>query len=274
MNFLHTAAGLCASFKSYREIRDLPVTSSIKYLLQLLATLAALLVLGTLPAMWNGSNRFITRFDNHRPDFSISNGRIVSNVTQPQVWGNDDLRFVLDTTGKEVKPDPRAATGLLFNADSFTFWRTVSDSGKPVVVGQTLKLAGYPEGPVTGAYIRRLVTISLCLGVPMSWVLLLLVGMFTCLMQSYFFSVVTSLMERTMPAPMTLPQLLNIAIHAVTPGTVIVTAYSIFWSYGWELTLNVLSLIYLIAFGIFFTGATGACRDKTRAEAKEEDDWM
>ena len=40
MNFARTVLHLCSSFKSYTEIRDLPVTSSVKYLLKLMILLA------------------------------------------------------------------------------------------------------------------------------------------------------------------------------------------------------------------------------------------
>jgi hypothetical protein len=67
---------------------------------------------------------------------------------------------------------------------------------------------------------------------------------------------VASFMERSMPSPLQLPQLLNIAIHACTPAAIVVTVYTAMRLHN----LN-LWLVYLIVYGIFLIGATSACRD-------------
>lgn len=269
MNFLRTVINLCSSFKSYRSIRDLPVTSSMKHLLKLMTLLTLVLVASYIPVTMEGINAFCGRFDNGRPEFSIHDSKVVSGVQQPSVWGDPDLLFVLDTTGKIIKPDKSALRGILFMADSFTFWMQVTNAPEAGIFVQTQKLLGYPDGLVNGAYFRRLVNTFMWIATPFAWVLLVLVGMLMCSIQAYLFSAVASFMERSMPAPLRFQQLLNIALHAVTPAAIIFTAYLAMQLRG----LN-LWIIYLIAYGIFLVGATNACRDRAVREKSREDELL
>jgi hypothetical protein len=269
MNFARTVIHLCSSFKSYRDIRDLPATASVRYLLKLLALLALLLVGSFIPAAFHGCNEFVSRFDQNRPVFSLHDGHVTSDAKQPFSWGDDGLRFILDTTGQVTQPDPKTLRGILFMADSFSFWIKATNAPDARAFTHEQKLAGFPDGIVTGEYIGHLVTASLWLTAPFLWVLLILVGMLTCLLQAYLFSIAASFLERVMPSPIRLNQLLNIAIHAVTPAAIIVTAYTAMQLKGLDLWL-----IYLIAYGIFLIGATNACRDRSAMEESHEDDWL
>ena len=82
-------------------------------------------------------------------------------------------------------------------------------------------------------------------------------------------AVVASFMERSMPAPLQLPQLLNIAIHACTPAAIVVTIYSAMRLHN----LN-LWLVYLIVYGVFLVGASIACRDPVEGRKPREDDLL
>ena len=267
MNFARTVIRLCSSFWSYRDVRDLPVTSSVRYLLKLMAVLALVLMAGFfVPWAIEGCNKFVQRFDNGRPAFFVRDGHVITSAQQPARWGDADLLFILDTTGKVTKPDPTALRGILFATDSFAFWANTTNAPNATVFNREQKLAGFPDGTVNGDYIRHLVTASLWLAVPFLWVLLILVGTLTCLLQAYLFSIAASFLERGMPSPIHMNQLLNIAIHAVTPAAIIVTAYA-----AMRLENLDLWLIYLVAYGIFLIGATNACRDRTAAEPREND---
>jgi hypothetical protein len=269
MDFARTIIHLCSNFKSYREIRDLPVTSSVRYLLKLVTLLALVLVANSVPWAIEGCNEFVQRFDKNLPMFSLHDGRLTSDAKQPSYWGDTDLLFILDTTGKVTKSDPTALRGFLFMADSFTFWVKPTNTPSATVFSRELKLAGFPDGIVNGDYIRHLIQATLWLALPLLWMLLILVGMLTCLLQAYLFSIAASFLERGMPSPIHLNQLLNIAIHAVTPAAIIVTVYTAMRLKGLDLWL-----IYLIAYGIFVIGAANACRDKTTAEEPRGDDWL
>src|SRR5580704_16266725 len=213
MRFLRSVISLCSGFANYRAYRDLPLTTSLKHLLKLVALLALIVAISGIPAVLEGIDGFARRFDDQCPEFSIRDGKVVSQVKQPYSWGNNDVRFLLDTTGAVTAPDSNATFGVLFTSDSFLYWVSPTNAPRPVLSTRLQSLRGFPNGVVNGDYFRRLIRALLWLLVPLGWLLLVLLGMLSCLIQAYLFSVVASLMERSMPSPLKLSQLLNIAIH-------------------------------------------------------------
>lgn len=276
MNFLRSVIALCSGFATYRAYRDLALTTSLKHLLKLIMLLALVLAISAIPPALHAIDEFARRFDDHRPDFSIQDGKVVSHERQPYSWGSRDARFILDTTGAVTTPDSNATSGVLFTADTFLYWVTptndsllalaASTNATTIISTHPQSLRGFPDGVVTGDYFRHLIRTMLWLLVPIGWLVLVLVWMLSCLLQAYLFSAVASFLERSMPAPLQLPQLLNIAIHACTPAAIVVTIYAAMRLHH----LN-LWLVYLIVYGIFLIGASIACRDHGEGRMPRED---
>jgi hypothetical protein len=255
MTFLRSVIALCSGFTNYRADRDLAVSTSLKHLLKLMMLLSLVLTICAIPPVMEAIDQFSHRFDQQRPDFSIQDGKITSATNQPYSWGDHNVRFILDTTGSVTTPDSNATYGVLFTSNSFLYWITVTNATAPVST-HLQSLHGFPDGAVNGEYFRHLSRAMLWLLAPLGWLVLVLFGMLSCLVQAYLFSVIASFMERSMPAPLQLHQLLNVAIHACTPAAIVVTAYSAMRLHN----LN-LWLVYLIVYGIFLVGASSACRD-------------
>jgi len=269
MKFLRTVIALCSSFKSYRQIRDLAVTTSLKHLIKLVSLLSIILLASFIPWTLEFGDNFAQWVDQHFPPFSIRDGKITCSAPQPFYTSEGDFLFILDTTGKVTGPDPKALQGILFTADSFVVWFKATNAPDAVVQSQRHSLRGFPDGVVNGDYFRKLIRTFLWVGLPFALVTLILLALLSTLLQAYLFSFVASFMERSMPSPLQLHQLLNIAIHAVTPAAIIVTAYS-------AMRLHDLNLwaIYLIAYGIFLIGATNACRDHVERREPHGDDLL
>jgi hypothetical protein len=265
MNFLRTIIALCSSFKSYRQVRDLSVSTSLKHLVKLVSVLSVILLASLIPWLFARSDTFAQWADQHFPPFSIHDGRITTSAPQPFYASEGDFLFILDTTGKVTGPDPKALQGILFTADSFVVWLKATNAPDGFLQSQRQNLRGFPDGVVNGDYFRKLIRMFLWVRLPFALVVLILLALLSTLLQAYLFSIVASFMERSMPSPLRLQQLLNIAIHAVTPAAIIVTAYM-------AMRLHELNLwvIYLIAYGIFLVGATNACRDRS-VERREPD---
>jgi len=268
MNFLRTVIALCSSFKSYRQFRDQAVSTSLKHLVKLVSVLSIVLLISFIPWVSTRSNRFARWVDDNFPPFSIHDGKITTTAEQPFYASEGDFLFILDTTGKITGPDPKALQGMLFTADSFVVWLRATNSPEPVIQSQRGSLRGFPDGVVNGDYFRKLIHAFLWVGLPLALVVLILLALLSTLLQAYLFSIIASFMERSMPAPLQLQQLLNIAIHAVTPAAIIVTAYMAMQLHG----LN-LWAVYLVAYGVFLIGATNACRDHDRAGKTESPDF-
>jgi hypothetical protein len=266
MKFLRTVIALCSSFQSYRQVRDLATSTSLKHLIKLVSVLSLVLLISFVPWIFAFSDNFAQWADQHFPPFSIHEGRITTSAPQPFYASDGDFLFILDTTGEVTGPDPKALQGILFTADSFVVWLKATNAPDAAIQSQRHNLRGFPDGIVNGDYFRKLIRTFLWVGLPFALVVLILLALLSTLLQAYLFSFVASFMEQSMPSPLRLPQLLNIAIHAVTPAAIIVTAYS-------AMRLHDLNLwvIYLIAYGVFLVGATNACRDKTVREKPRED---
>jgi len=269
LNFIRTLLSMCAGFRGYRQIRDVPVTDSIKYLLKLMTFLAVVLTVSFIPWALQLGTTFATWVDKHFPPFAVRDGKVVTSVEQPYRAGDADFLLILDTTGRVTRPDPKALQGVLFTADSFLVWFTSTNGHNAAVHSRGHSLRGFPDGVVNGDYFQRLIQSFLWVGLPFLLLLVLLVGLLVTLLQAYLFSFVASLMERGLPGKLELPQLLNIAIHAVTPASIIVTTYIAMQLRG----LN-LWLIYLIAYAIFLLGAINTCRDLPTVEKQKEDDLL
>jgi hypothetical protein len=269
MNFPRTVIALCSSFKSYRQVRDLAVSTSLKYLIKLLSVLSVILLMSLIPWALSRSERFASWADQHFPPFSIHDGKITTSAPQPFSASEGDFLFILDTTGKVTGPDPKTLEGILFTADSFVVWLSTTNTPDGIVQSQHQSLRGFPDGVVNGDYFRKLIRMFLWVGLPFAFVVLVLLALLSTLLQAYLFSIVASLMERSMPFPLRLQQLLNVAIHSVTPAAIIVTAYM-------AMRLSELNLwvIYLIAYGIFLVGATNACRDRVERREPHENGFL
>jgi hypothetical protein len=270
MNFFRTTVALCANFRNYRLVRDLPVTASVKYLLKLLTLLALILMASFVPWALRLGNQFASWVDTHFPPFSIRDGKILAgDIKQPFKVSDADFLFILDTTGKVTQPDAKALQGVLFMADSFIVWMNTTNTADATLRAQRYPLRGFPNGVVNGDYFRGLIRSFLWVGLPFSLLLLVLIGLLSTLIQAYLFSLVASLLERGLPSGLRLSQLLNIAIHAVTPAAIVFTAYLAMRLRGLDLWL-----IYLVIYAIFLVGATNACRDRTAPEESRHDDLL
>jgi hypothetical protein len=204
-----------------------------------------------------GVNRLAEHLDFQRPDFAVQNGRIIAADRPPRVWGDETLRFVLDPEGRVAAPLSNALNCAVFTSNSLVYWMTLTNGTEAIVRSHEMSLAGFPNGAVTGEYLRSVARSFLWVLVPFSWVFLTLGAMLICLIQAYVFSLIASLLERGLPHGLQLPQLLNIAIHAVAPAAIIFTAYKSLWLEGVDVWL-----IYIVAYGVFLIGASHACRDR------------
>jgi hypothetical protein len=256
MNFFRTVFAVCAHFQNYRDVRDVPVTTSLKFIGRLLALLTLLFMLASIPRARSFVDNVARHLDHRRPEFALQDGQIITSAKQPYIWGDDALRFVLDTEGQVKAPFSNAMNCAVFTSNSFVYWMTITNGTESIVRSHETSLAGFPNGPITGEYFRSMARTFLWVLVPFSWLFLTLGSLLLCLIQAYIFSLVASFMERRLPHGLQLPQLLNIAIHAVAPAAIILTAYKAMWLEGVDLWL-----IYLIAYGIFLIGASSACRD-------------
>lgn len=252
MGFFNTVLRLCLGFASYRDVRDLPVSASLIYLLKLILLLTALVSASFLPDAIRFSNTITDWTERNLPPFSIRDGVVVATVPQPYRAGDEEFLFLLDTTGKTTAADPQARYGILLTADTLTFWMKANDRADAPAYSQRRALRDIPDTLINSAYIRHLTQTFLLV-----IVLLLPVAAFCgTLSQALFFSFATSMLERGLPSGLRWSQLFSIAVHAVTPAAIILAAYLIMGMHDFNL-----QLIYLIAYGVFLLGGTNASRN-------------
>lgn len=262
MNFLQKVALLCAGFQHYRHIRDAPLTSAIGYLLILMAVLGLVLMASFVPWVLGYAEEVVAWVDGHVPRFRLENGRVVAEqLPQPYYAGDEQMMFILDTTGTVTNADLRAQQGILFMADRYVMWVRFTNPPGATVQTRQSSLQGFPDGVVDGAYVRRLIHTFLWVALPLTYGVLVLVGTLSALLQAYLFAGVATFTERSLPSPLTMTQLLSIAIHAVTPAAIVFTVWTSFRLSGVNLWL-----VYLIVYGVFLIGGTYACRNRSDTE--------
>jgi hypothetical protein len=269
MNFLRTIFDSCAHFRTYRAFRDLPVTSSLKYLIKLMALLSLVGLIAFLPVVSEMVENFAQWADRHLPVIELKDGQVNSSVEQPFRTGDTNFLFILDTTGKTAKPETNSLQGLLVTADSLVFWLRPPNepTAEPQVQHQSLRR--FPNGRLNGDYFRQLIHSFAWVAFPIALLLIIGVALLTSLVQAYIFAFLASWIERGNPRGLRLAQLLNIAIHAVTPAAIIYTVYLSLRLEGVDLWL-----MYLVIYGVFVVGASNACRDHLPSEEHEEDELL
>lgn len=269
MSFLRTAFSVCAGFRSYRAIRDVPVTVALKYLGKLVFGLTTLVLLGLAPTMLERAESLVGWADRNFPVFSVREGRVETSAPQPYRAGDEEFMFLLDTTGQTQSPETNSLMGLLVETDHIVFWAKNTNTPTAIVHSQRAELRGFPDGVVNGEYLRVLIRSFLWVGWPLGWLVTGLLAMLVTLVQAYLFSFFGALMERGVPRALQTAQLLNIAIYAATPASVVYAAYVVL-----QLPEVNLWLLYLTVYGVYLVGAAGACHDSLPDEKPEEDELL
>jgi hypothetical protein len=246
-------------------MRDQPVSSSILHLFKVVAVLTVIMLAGFIPSALRYSDKFAEWVDANVKPFAIAEGKVTADFDQPYIAGDTNFLFIVDTTGAITNLDPSATSGILFMRDSLLVWTTPPSQTNAPHFAPVQSLLGFPAGTVNGDYFRGLIRKFLWVGLPFAFAVMLLFGALSGLLQAYLFTAIASFMERTLPAPLKFSQLLNIALHAITPAAIIFTAYSLFRLQGVDVWL-----VYLVAYGIFLVGATNSCRDRSFVELSED----
>lgn len=267
MSFLRTVIALCAGFQHYREIRNLPLSRALLYLTTLMAVLGLVMLGSFIPWALGYAEEVVAWVEGNVPRFRLEGGRVIADgLPQPYYAGNEQMMFILDTTGTVTNADPRAQQGLLFMADRYLMWARFTNPPATTIQTRQSSLQGFPDGVVDGAYVRRLIRTFLWVALPVVYGVLVLIGMLSALLQAYLFAAVATFTERSLPSPLTMTQLLSIAIHAVTPAAIVFTVWTSFRLSGVNLWL-----VYLIVYGVFLIGGTYASRNTDEPESPPDE---
>ena len=192
MKFFRTLFALCSHFQNYRDIRDVPVTTSLSFIARLLALLTLVFLLASIPRARELVNNVAQHFDRKRPEFALQDGRVLTAIKEPYTWGDTTLQFVLDPERRIQAPCSNTMNCAVFTSNSIVYWMTLTNAPESIVRSHEASLAGFPNGPVTGDYLRSLARTFLWVLAPFSWLLLTLGSMLLCLLQAYIFSLVAS----------------------------------------------------------------------------------
>jgi len=265
MNFFRIMFRCCSGFQTYREVRDLPVRSSLFYLAGLVALLGLVLAARFVPWGWQLSDAVGDWTGANVPPFRIQQGKALADVPQPYRAGDDDFLFLLDTTGKITAADPQAMHGVLVTGDALVFWMKGDRSPTSPVFAQQHSLRGFPNAEINADYIRNFLRAGIIMCVPV----LLVGGFCVALAQILLFSFAAAVLERGVANGLRWSQLFNIALYAITPAAIIFTTYAAMRLQGLDL-----QLIYIVAYGIFLLGAARACRKPAAEEKNADNEWL
>lgn len=269
MNFFRIAFHVCANFRHYRNIRDQSTWTSLSYVIKLVALLTAIVFLAFTPTVLDTIHQITRWADEKLPPFTITAGRVTATNSQPARVIAQDFLFVLDPTDKILTPETNYTFGLLINSGTLTFWAVNTNTTPALFRQQTQTLKGFPDGAVNGDYLRRLIRMFAWAGIPVIYLITILLVLLLVLSQAYIFALVGSLLERGQPNSLRLAQLLNIALHAITPAGILYVAYLAMRLEGVDL-----SLLYLIVYVVYLIGAGNACHDREPAKDRGEDELL
>ena len=264
MKFLRSVLALCANFRNYRAIRDVSIWRSLRYLLLLIFPVTLLTLLALLPSALNRVENLADWIDHHLPAFSIKDGHVTSAAPQPYRSDTENFAFILDTTGTTTQPDTNVLQGLLLQSDGFVFWIGNTNSSTPVLRTQHSSLHGFPDGNVNGDYCRQL---FLWVGTPVVGLMLGGIALVIILGHAITFAGFAAIMERSAVRALNFRQLLNIAIYAATPATLVSAAFI-----ALELESVNLWWLYLIVYGLYLIGGVAASREPAPVDVTGSDD--
>ncbi len=255
MTFLHHIWASCSGFRTYRQLINLPVRTTVVYWLIFSAFLTAVFVANVL-YLFGAHFPQVRQAAQTIPSLVISNGMAYSEWPQPYVTNTNHFPVIVDLEDRFAAPEKKFARGIIVHKKEFHFW--LEGSGL-----LRMPLASWPNGRVDPAYfenLQREVYREIPLLCGAGWMVFIAAGM----LQALFFSGLINILESTMKPRLTFRRIFNIAVFALTPGAIIAATYV---STGISMVLDV-RLIYLCCYCFFLVMTTGVCR--IRPDAEEE----
>ena len=265
MKFFLKTLLLCGSFQSYRQFCFLSVTSSIRYVLKIVAVLGLILLFSLTPWALRHGDRFSQWIDQNIPSCRIQEGKIISEVEQPYFAGNKEFMFILDTKEEVAITEQDAMQGVLFTEDQLLFWVKPPSGSTEDISIKTTGLSGLPNGTINGLYFRRLLRSFLWAWLPILWGVIILAGTLSASLQALLFSAIATCFGRYTSNQLPMNVLLNISLHAVAPAAIVFTLFAALRIHEVDLWV-----VYLVVYGVFLFGATNACRESIQIENSDK----
>ena len=247
MNFFRYFWDAIRGFRSYRTFMEIGVGSAIGYWTVICLILCLIIILELNSFLLNDFPGLCREAASKVPAFRIEQGHAVCSLPQPFLSNTNQFPIILDMEGSVTNHTRAFPSGILIRKNDLTVWK---QGGTPF----QSSLQSFPEGEVNANYLIKLgqeARHSLPFLTLIIWPILLIAGLF----QASIFTLLATVLENSIQPRFSARQLFNFAVFALTPGTLIVTAYSLF-----NLTELHSGAIYFSCYGLFLILATGACR--------------
>lgn len=259
MAFLRYLLLSCSGFRSYAAFLRLPARSAVLYWCGFSGIVAAALAFNA----WRWFGEVYPRLlDDHLaeiPAFTLAGGVAKLDAATP-IYGNTNLfPIVLDPRGDVKELLRRFPSGALVTGGELAVWFPGS---RPV----TSSWRHWPDGRMDRGYLDELgrsARESCLVLMPFAWAMVAAIG----LLQALGFASLGAFFERSMEPSLDFIHLFNLATFALTPGTLILTVYSVVGFH--EVSYP---LVYFGCYGLFLIMASAACREALSGPPPIEDE--